>query len=76
LAADLEQTKILAPFAMGYLRPGFDPKAKLIQIRQANRTVVHPVNQMLTHAGGKIIQLLMRGISRRRPYVPTDRPVV
>ena len=52
-AADLEGAEILIPIAFGHLRARLDPAAKLIEIRDADRAITHPLYQMLPYGFGQ-----------------------
>jgi hypothetical protein len=47
MAADLERAEIFVPVSLRHFRLRFDPEAKLIEVRDANRAVAHSVDQVL-----------------------------
>lgn len=52
-AADLERAEILRPITVGNFRARLDPQAKLIEIRDADRAITHPLDQMLPYPFGQ-----------------------
>ena len=52
-AADLERAEILVPVTVGHFRARLDPKAKLIKIRDADRAITHPFDEMLPYPFGQ-----------------------
>jgi len=54
-AADLERAEILVPVTVGHFRTRLDPEAKLIEIRDADRAITHPLDQMLPYPFGQAV---------------------
>lgn len=57
-AADLERPEILVPVRTRYFWLCLDPESEPIQIRDADRSVTHAINQMLTNASREIAPAL------------------
>ncbi len=49
----LKEPKSL-PVSLGHLRPHLDPEASVIQIRDADLAVTHPLDQMSPHPLGQV----------------------
>ncbi len=57
-AADLERAEILVPVTVGHFRARFYPVAELIEIRDADRAIAHPLGQMLPYPSGQAVPAL------------------
>lgn len=57
-AADLERAEILVPVTVGHFRARFYPQAELIEIRDADRAIAHPLGQMLPYPSGQAVPAL------------------
>ena len=71
LAADFERAEVFVPVTLRDFRPRSDPQSKPIQIRDADRPVPHPVDQVLTDARRQIVPIL----DLRHQLPKTMRPI-
>jgi len=52
-AAEFERAKVLVPRSFGGVWIGFHPEPQLVQVGEADISVVHALDQMVTNGGGK-----------------------
>jgi len=51
----LKEPKVLVPIPFWHFRVRINPKSKLIQVREGDGSVPHPINKVLTHICLKVI---------------------